>query len=253
MKLRTFFIILLLAGTVGSGIAAAVLYAQSVEMRRDLEVAAANAEALRDTVTMYEDSVSTTVSLMQTQGQVNEDSIAGLLTSLDLAIDGRSQAIRALNSVRVEFEAYRTSVESSVVVDVPDETEEPGAQEATFQVEGPPIQGDLFVTYRPNLPWGLRTNLMVTPFTQTYTIGCEGHNALVNITNPPWVNATPERGTITPDVCNPIQPVPIISFTIGKAVWAVGGGILGAGLYWLFDELLSSDPSPSYPNYDWQY
>jgi len=250
---KKLLIILLLAGTVASGLAAAVLYAQSVEMRRDLDVAAANAAALRDTLTMYGDSLSTTVSIMQTQGQVDEDSITGLLTSLDLAVNGRAQALRALNSVRVEFDAYRTSVESSVVVEVPDNEPE-GTQEATFQVEGPPIQGDLFVTYRPESPWRLRTNLTVSPFTQTYSVGCEGSNALVNITTPPWVRATPERGVISPDVCNPIQPVPIFSFTVGKAVWAVGGGILGAGLYWLFDSVLGGDSSPSHPySYDWSY
>jgi hypothetical protein len=236
MKARTFVILLLLVTTIVAGMAAAVLYSRGLEAQRAAQIAQANMDALRDTVTMYEDSLSTTVSLMQTQGQVSEDSIAELLGTLGVAIEERNQTLVALNSLRVTFRTLREEFES-VTVTQPPEEDTPGSEQATFEITGPPIDGNLWVTYRPNAPWSLRTALTPTPFDLVYSIGCDEMNrALVNITTPPWVPVTPERGTISPDLCNPLKPLPIFSFSMGRAVWALGGAGVGAFVYWLFND-----------------
>jgi len=100
---------------------------------------------------------------------------------------------------------------------------------AQFDLQGPPIDGSIWVTYQPTPPWRLRTDLGVTPFAQTYAVGCdEAMNAIVNVTTPDWVSATLERGVIAPDVCNPVRPQPVFAFSFGKVIWGVGGGIFGA-------------------------
>ena len=135
--------------------------------------------------------------------------------------------------MRVQFDILRNEFESTTVEPVEDE---PEAAEAQFAVEGPPVEGNLWVTYRPNAPWGLRTELGVTPFSMTYSVGCQEMSAVVNITTPPWVQTTPERGVIAPDVCNPVKPRPIFSFSWDRAVWMGVGGILGAVIANLLDD-----------------
>lgn len=232
--------ILLLMSTVGAVSAAVVFAMQAADAKRQIAIANANADALRDTVTMYGDSISRTVTLMQTQGEVNGDSITALRASLDAAVTGRDQTLVALNTLRVEFRTLRDEFESVDVVEVPadpDEPDEPPEELGTFQIEGPPIGGDIWVTYRRLTPWSLRTALTVSPFGMLYSVGCdELHRALVNITTPEWVTGTPERGTMGPDVCNAFRPVPFFSFSPDKAIWAVGGGLLGYLLANLVDD-----------------
>lgn len=248
MSAKNVIIVLLLAGTAGAGAAATVYAMQAADAQRQVEIAEANIDAMGDTIQRYVSDSTQTATLMATQADVNGDSITGLLASLSGAVSGRSQTLRALSTLRLEFSALQGEFES-VDVEVheadPDEPDEPATAEATFEVEGPPIQGSLSVLYRPTLPWTLRTNLTVSPFNQTYSVGCDQLNrAIVNITTPEWVTTTPERGVIAPDVCNPVQPRPVLSFSMGKSVWGIAGGVVG----WLLHDLLSgSTASPSNP------
>lgn len=250
MKAKNVIIVLLLAGTAGAG-AAATLYAiQAADAQRQVEIAEANLDALGDTIQRYISDSTQTATLMATQADVNGDSITGLLASLSGAVAGRDQTLRALSTLRVEFSTLQGEFES-VDVEVheadPDEPDVPATEEATFEVGGPPIQGSLSVLYRPTLPWTLTTNLTVSPFNQTYSVGCDDvRRAIVNITTPDWVTTTPQRGVIAPDVCNPVQPRPVLSFSMGKSIWGVAGGVIG----WFLHDLLSGgsdSPGPSNP------
>lgn len=233
MKPKTFFIILLLAGTVVSTVAATILYAGKLEAERDASVALANLAASLDTIRRYQDDSTTTASLMAFQDSVNQDSLIALGGSLSDAIRDRNQTLQALSTLRVEFASLR---DQFVSIDVEEHPEEPGAEEASFEIEGPPIFGDIGVIYRPADPWTLRTNLSVTPFRQVYDIGCdEMRRALVNVTTPEWVRVTLEKGVIMPDVCNPLT-IPTLKFTWGKAVWFGGGMLSGFLLANLIDD-----------------
>lgn len=232
--MKKWMIVLLLAGCVVF-VGAALLYAQrAADASRAASIAQANLAAMQDTVQRYRADSTETATLMQRQEEVNEDSIRVLLASLGQAIDGRQQTLRALNTLRVEFDALRREYTSVAVRPLePEEGEPAGDEEATFEVAGPPIQGSLRVVYRPDLPWSLYTDLRPSPFTQTYSVGCdELRRAIVNVTTPPWVNTTLERGVIDPDVCNPATQLPVFAFTVDRGVWAVAGSAVGFALAW---------------------
>lgn len=246
--MKKLFIILLLAGTI-IAIGAAAIYAQrAADAERQRNIAEANLIALTDTVTLYQDSLSTTVSLMQTQGQLSQDSILLLNTTLARAIYERNQTIESLQTLRLDFArlqgsyaSVRVQLREDSLAHAGEELAE-GEEEAQFDLEGPPIEGSLWVTYRPAAPWGLRTDLGVSPFAMTYSVGCQERVPVVNVTTPPWVRATPERGTVSEDVCNPVKPRPIFSFSWDRAIWMGVGGILGAVIAnWVDDGFRSSN------------
>lgn len=231
--------------TAGVLVGASTLYGYVTDLKREATIARANADALRDTLTMFEDSVSTTRTLMQLQVEANQDSILGLHESLRRAVEQRDQTIAAFNTLRVEFDVLRDEFTS---VTVEQHTEDPGEERATFEIAGPPVEGSLFVTYRPSLPWLLRTELRPSSFDLVYSIGCDTmRRALVNTTTPPWVRANPTLGSVTPDVCNAPMAKPLLSLDLGRAVWFGGGVVTGLAAYWLLDTIFDGEPTYQYP------
>jgi hypothetical protein len=229
--MKKWFIIMLLAGSVIAVGAATAFAMRAVRADRDVAVAEANLAAMQDTIQRYRADSTQTATLMQRQEEVNDDSIRVLLSSLGEAIDGRDQTLRALNTLRVEFDVLRREYTSVAVRPIEPEEGEVGTgdEEATFDIAGPPIEGSLRVVRRVDLPWSLYTDLTPSPFSQTYSVGCdELRRAIVNVTTPSWVNTTLERGVVDPDVCNPIAPTPVFAFSTGKAIWAGGGVVIGA-------------------------
>ncbi len=234
--MKKILFILLIAGTVGA-VGAATVYARSAaDADRQREIAEANLEAARDTITRYTDSITTTTSLMQQQGDVAQDSIVRLLETLGAAVAARDQTLRSIQTMQLEFARLEGSYASARVRIREDSVAHEhelaeGEAEAEFEVLGPPIDGSLTVTYRPEAPWTLQTDLGVTPFALTYSVGCQGRAPVVNITTPSWVSGTPEAGVIAPDVCNPVKPrgawSSIFRVDISNSIWFTLGGIAG--------------------------
>lgn len=219
------FVIILLSVT-ATGAMARML----VSAKRDASIAERNLAVLEDTMTRYvRDSVAA-VSLMAFQQDVNNDSILSLNGALGLAVKEKNQTLTTLTAVRVELGSVKETLESVSVVDVePDEPGEEAAREATFAIEGPPIDGSLTVTVPPDraIPWGLSTDLAVRGFNATYALGCdELRSAVMNFEAPEWVNMRLIRGEVQPDMCHPLSQ-PLLSFSTDKSIWAAGGIVLG--------------------------
>ena len=234
-NLKRAVIFALIGGTVVA-VGAATLYARSAaDAERQRDIAEANLVALRDTVTIYSDSLSETTSLMQMQGeltQAQQDSILLLNTTLARAIFERNQSIRSLQTLELRFARLQGEFASAEMTnDSLAAALEEGEELRQFDVAGPPIEGSLWVTYRPQGAWGLTTDLGVSPFAMQYTVGCQDNAPVVNVTTPPWVGVTPERGTVAPDVCNPVKPVSawssIFRVDVSNSIWLTLGGIAG--------------------------
>ena len=104
-------------------------------------------------------------------------------------------------------------------------TETDTVRVAAFELQGPPISGVQTVRSGPQIT--LDSRLVVSPFSISYGVACSGADAVFSWETPDWVSTTFESGTVDPLVCNPVPQRNLFSFSPGKSIWLVAGGILG--------------------------
>jgi hypothetical protein len=197
VRIRAWALGLLLVFFVATTSGFAYLWRGETRARR---VAEANERAALDTTRVHlVDSVASYSRLVQ-QRQID---IEILDDALQVALNDRNAEARAAATLQISLDSV-TLVAQTPVTDTVEIVGSDTTRVATFELQGPPIQGQQVVRVTDAIT--LDSRLLVTPFTFAYAVGCADSEAVVSWSVPEWVNASFGTGQVDPVVCNPLQP-----------------------------------------------
>jgi len=188
--------------------------------KRGARIAEANERAALDTtrITLI-DSVAAATRLA-VQARIIPDSVSDALAE---ALSDRDAALVAIQRSTIAFDSLvkvgqRPTVE---VIEIEPETGD-SIRVATFEHEGPPIEGEQTVRVGPEIT--LDSRLRVSPFTVGFGLACADRAPVFTWDTPEWVHATFQSGTVDPVVCDPPSPG-LFSIDVGSGLW-FGAGVV---------------------------
>lgn len=200
---------------------------------RDRNVAIANAEAAQTEQLRIEQEGRATVLRLQLQYQA--DSLVWIVgnqvsAALRTMNDSLGIVVKAITDVKVEFDAKMVEFDRALVEMTAANPQGEEMRLAAFQIEGPPVKGEIVVEVPVDTSQQimLTTMLLPSPWTATLQLGCTERNVpSFALDAPQWVPVSIELGAVDQDVCNPLPDVgfagELFRIDVSKLAWAGAG------------------------------